>query len=97
MRTIKGLQSYQAYNAYATYENKFSNAHGVKFTGGFNYETKYYEDLTASRDGLLSDELDDFNLAKGDVMEIKGGKNRYALLGLFIELIMIIRNVIYWN
>lgn len=83
LRTIKGLQSYQAYNAYATYENKFSNAHGVKFTGGFNYETKYYEDLTASRDGLLSDELDDFNLAKGDVMEIKGGKNRYALLGLF--------------
>ena len=48
-----------------------------------NYETKSYEDLTVSKDGLLSDELNDFNLAKGENTVVTGGKNKYALFGVF--------------
>lgn len=55
----------------------------MKLTGGINYETKSYEDLTVSKDGLLSDELNDFNLAKGENTVVTGGKNKYALFGVF--------------
>ena len=74
---------YYAYNAYGTYGNLFAGSHNVKLTGGINYETKSYEDLTVSKDGLLSDELNDFNLAKGENTVVTGGKNKYALFGVF--------------
>ena len=44
---------YYAYNAYGTYGNLFAGSHNVKLTGGINYETKSYEDLTVSKDGLF--------------------------------------------
>ena len=75
---------YYAYNAYGTYGNLFAGSHNVKLTGGINYETKSYEDLTVSKDGLLSDELNDFNLAKGENTVVTGGKNKYALFGVFL-------------
>lgn len=34
----------------------------------------------------MSEDLTDFNLANGDEMSIAGGKNRYALFGLFYRL-----------
>jgi TonB-linked SusC/RagA family outer membrane protein len=74
---------YQAFNAYSTYQNSFSNKHNLKVMAGYNYETKFFKDLKMERQGLLTDLLDDFDLAKGDVMSITGGKNRYALMGVF--------------
>lgn len=45
----------------------------------------------------MSEDLTDFNLANGDEMSIAGGKNRYALFGLFIVWIMTIKIDIYLN
>lgn len=77
-------QHYYVANAYATYTNSWNKAHNLTVTGGLNYEAKYYRDLTASNTDLLSEDLSDFNLAMGtNNMSIKGGKNEYAIMGLF--------------
>jgi TonB-linked SusC/RagA family outer membrane protein len=74
---------YKAFNAYGTYEHSIKEKHNFKIMAGYNYETKFLKDLKMERQGLLTDILDDFDLAKGDVMSISGGKNRYALMGTF--------------
>ena len=76
---------YHAVNAFGTYNDNY-NDHNWTIMGGLNYETKYLKSLTMSREGLLSDDLDDFNLAKGDVMNITSSQNEYALLGFFYRL-----------
>lgn len=76
---------YQAANIYANYDNTFAGHH-IGITAGVNYETRFFSDLTVSRTDLLSEDLNDFNLAKGDEMTIEGGKNRYALFGTFYRL-----------
>lgn len=53
---------------------------------GYNYETKRLKDIKVSRQGLLSDDLNDLNLAVGDAMTMSGGQNEYALLGAFYRL-----------
>ena len=77
---------YKAFNAYGTYQHSFKDTHNLKVMAGYNYETKYLKDLKMDRQGLLTDLLDDFDLAKGDVMSIAGGQNRYALMGMFYRL-----------
>lgn len=74
---------YQAVNMYATYQKLFNEDHDFKAMAGYNYETKYIKDIKVTRTGLLSDQLIDFNLATGDVMDISGGQNEYALFGTF--------------
>lgn len=74
---------YNGYNVFATYSNTFAKAHTITVTGGTNYETRYYKLLSGQRDNLLSEDLNDFNLAKGDNIVLTGGKERYALLGYF--------------
>lgn len=73
---------YHAANAFANYDNTFSGHH-IGITAGVNYETRFYNDLSASRNELLSEDINDFDLAKGEEMSIGGGKNRYALFGIF--------------
>ncbi len=76
---------YNAANVFANYDNTF-NGHHVGATVGGNYETRFYSDLAVYKDGLISDELNDFNLAQGEKMTITGGKNRYAIIGAFYRL-----------
>lgn len=77
---------YQSFNVYGTYENTFDKVHSVKVMGGYNSENKRYKDLRMSQTDLLSDDFDDFNLAQGESIEITGGKNKYAILGMFYRL-----------
>ncbi|ERJ60913.1 SusC/RagA family TonB-linked outer membrane protein [Sphingobacterium paucimobilis] len=74
---------FQGVNMYATYEHTWNNAHNFKLMGGYNYETRYIKDVKAARDGLLSNQLTDLELATGDVIEVNGGQNEYALFGVF--------------
>lgn len=74
---------YHAGNIYASYNKSFGNMHNVKLMAGGNYETKYLKDLAMLRQDLLTTELNDFNLAVGDVMSITGGQNSYKILGSF--------------
>lgn len=77
---------YQALNSYATYSKMIHQDHHFKLMAGINYEAKHLKDVNVSRDGLLSDRLSDFNIATGDVMDIDGGQNEYALFGAFYRL-----------
>ena len=77
--------TYHSANIYANFDQDFDNHH-LKGVLGFNYETQFIKDVYASREGLITKELDDFNLAKGDVMNITGGRNSYAIAGLFYRL-----------
>lgn len=77
--------TYRAFNVYGDYQFDL-DGHQFKMMGGYNFESKKLKDTSASRQGLLSDDLDDFNLATGDVMNINGGQNEYAIVGLFYRL-----------
>ena len=55
---------------------------------GFNWETKYLKDVSATGYNLLSETLMDLNLVGQDAdgnerMEVGGGQNEYALMGFF--------------
>ncbi|HEU4551705.1 MAG TPA: TonB-dependent receptor [Chitinophaga sp.] len=80
---IQTNHEYQAVNTYATYSRTINQDHDFKLMAGYNYETKYLKDIKVGRNGLLSTELNDFELATGDVLEINGGQNDYALFGTF--------------
>ena len=77
---------FHSYSIYGNYTNTFADVHDVSATAGVNYETKFFKDIKIQRNDLLSEDLTDFNLANGDEMSIAGGKNRYALFGLFYRL-----------
>lgn len=77
-------QHYYVADVYANYKATFKGVHNVEAILGYNYEAKYYRDLTTQNTGLLSEELNDFNLATGtDNFKITGGKNEYAIMGIF--------------
>ena len=80
---IQTNHQYQAVNTYATYSKTINQDHDLKLMAGYNYETKYLKDIKVARNGLLSTQLNDFEIATGDVMEINGGQNEYALFGTF--------------
>lgn len=74
---------YHAANVYASYEKSISDLHNLKLMIGGNYETKYLKDLSMSRDNLLTTELNDFELASGELTNINGGQNEYKIMGAF--------------
>ena len=77
-------QNYYVADVYGTYNRTFAEKHNLTLIAGYNYEAKYYRDLTAANDGLLSEDLSDFNLAKGTTnFTLNGGRNEYAIMGLF--------------
>lgn len=80
-------RNYYVADVYASYDNCWKDVHNFSGIVGYNYEAKYYRNLSAKNTGLLSEDLSDFNLAKGtDNFEILGGRNEYAIMGLFYRL-----------
>lgn len=76
------------FNAYATYANTFAKAHSVSATFGINYEKQSYHDLLGYRTDVMSETLNDLNLATGtEEGDIKatGGASAYELFGLFFR------------
>ncbi|NGM62132.1 SusC/RagA family TonB-linked outer membrane protein [Sphingobacterium sp. SGG-5] len=73
----------RTFNLYGTYDNVFAEKHDVKVMLGTNYDYKNSKNLKMKRNGLLSEDLDDFNIAKGDDISITGGVDDYAILGFF--------------
>ena len=70
-------------NAYVAYDNTWNGSHNFTATAGYNFESRYYKDLSLRKNDLLSEELSDFNLAVGDVDTFKGGVSEYILQGFF--------------
>ena len=82
-------------NAYANYDKTFSG-HSISVTAGMNYELQSYKTLYGYRTDVMSETLNDLNLATGGatvgadgkiVGQIKatGGAKAYELFGLFFR------------
>ena len=82
------MHNYYQANVYATYAHTWNEKHNFKAMAGFNWETKYLKDVSATGYNLLSETLMDLNLVGQDAdgnerMEVGGGQNEYALMGFF--------------
>ena len=75
----------QTANVYANYSRTFAESHNMSLMLGAFYNTRFNYDWSADRTGLISEELNDFNLATGEEMSITGGKSRYINNGLFFR------------
>lgn len=79
--------NYYVTDVYASYENCWKDVHNFSAIAGYNYEAKYYKNLSSKNTDLLSEDLSDFNLATGtNNFTMTGGKNEYAIMGLFYRL-----------
>ena len=88
LKETNTIHQYMQSNVFATYSDTFADAHNLKVTGGFNWETKYLKDVVAKGYNLLTDDLSDLNIvgqgADGqERMEVSGGQNEYAIAGVF--------------
>ena len=84
------FQKYIQTNVFATYNNKFADAHNLKVMAGYTYETKHIKDLKLSGENILSDTLNDLDLvgtnADGEkVTDVSGGQNEYAIMSAFMR------------
>ena len=77
---------YLATNIYSEYEPRWSKDHYLKFLAGFNYEQSTYKALVAARNGLISDDAEDINLALGQSITTAGGYDEWAVLGGFYRI-----------
>ncbi len=68
-------------NLFGEYDKQFGH-HNFKLTAGFNQELRLAKKITAARQNITSDELNDLNLGVGDPT-VGGGSSSYALRGYF--------------
>ncbi|MCW3109710.1 MAG: TonB-dependent receptor, partial [Segetibacter sp.] len=75
-------ENYYVGNLYGEYSQKLGS-HNIKFLAGGNLEYNQNKTMFAQRDGLLVDNLPDFNLATGLNYRINGGGSEWATAGIF--------------
>lgn len=78
--------NYMFSNLYGEYENTFSENHYFKGLIGYNYEQQRYNATYITKNGLLTENTKNINLALGDAVRATAGYNRYRLAGLFFRL-----------
>ncbi len=71
------------FEMYLDYSWTVAKAHNFKAMVGMQYDTRYYRKNSITANGLLSEELNDFNLADATTYEVTGGQSRYKTLGYF--------------
>lgn len=95
--TISGTQSYLsesnsntnyiATNIYAEFEDTFKEKHYFKGMVGYNYEQSQYKQLYAYNDNLLTENVDEINLAMGtDNKNITSAWRKWRTVGGFFRL-----------
>ena len=72
-------------NAYASYDVSFAQKHNLSAVAGINYEHQQTADLLGYRSDVLSESLNDLNLAVGDEFKAQGGASAYELFGFFFR------------
>ncbi len=73
----------QTFEAFADYIHTWYKINNFKAMAGMQYDTRYYHQNKITANGLLSEDLNDFNLADATLYEVSGGKSRYKTLGFF--------------
>jgi len=71
-------------NLYADYEKTLGD-HYIKGLLGYNYEQRNYESTYITKNGLLTPDTENINLALGDAVTATGGYNRYRIAGVFFR------------
>ncbi|MBD5233044.1 MAG: TonB-dependent receptor [Bacteroidales bacterium] len=71
------------FEGYLDYSHRFGADHNFKVMAGVQYDHYNKRSKSISREGLVSDELDDFDLATGETYTLTGGKTAYKTLGIF--------------
>ncbi|GAA4779941.1 TonB-dependent receptor [Olivibacter ginsenosidimutans] len=71
-------------NLYADYEKTIGD-HYVKGLIGYNYEQRNYDAVYVTKNGLLTEDTENINLALGDAVTATGGYNRYRIAGVFFR------------
>ncbi|EHQ27882.1 SusC/RagA family TonB-linked outer membrane protein [Mucilaginibacter paludis] len=77
---------YIATNTYGEFEPKLSNGHYFKALAGFNFEQSTSKKLDVVRNGLISDDATDINLALGQSITTVGGWDQWDIVGGFYRL-----------
>lgn len=75
-------EDYHVVDAYLSYNETFGNHH-VSGVAGMNYEQFSSKKFYATKMGIQSDILNDFNLGENTSVELSGGQNEYAIMGIF--------------
>lgn len=84
--------NYNAFNAYATYENTFASKHYFKATAGFNQEYQHYQLSNSLARNLIDPTLPAIGL-NNDTKPIVGGtETQFALVGTFFRLNYVFNN-----
>jgi TonB-linked SusC/RagA family outer membrane protein len=82
-RTIVSGIKYLASNIYGEFEKTFYKSHHLKVMSGFNYEESLFRSLTALRNGILFDDVQDISLAIGSSISTSGGYSKWRTAGIF--------------
>jgi len=72
-------------NLYTEYENTFSEDHYIKGLIGYNYEQRKYKSTYITKNGLLTENTENINLALGESVTATAGYNRYRIAGVFFR------------
>ncbi len=86
------VTKYLATNIYADYEQTFADAHYFKAMVGYNYEQSTYKGINTTRNGLLSPDANNINMALGDAITTSGGYSKWRVAGGFYRLNYSYRN-----
>ena len=75
----------QTWNAYATYEDTFADAHHLTVMGGFNYDDYHYKRVSSKGYDLITTELSDLALISTETRtpEVGGGQSAWRTAGFF--------------
>lgn len=72
-------------NLYAEYENTFNQDHYFKGLLGYNYEQQTFNSTAITKNGLLTDDTENLNLALGESVTATAKYNLYRLAGVFFR------------
>lgn len=74
--------TYNVFNAYATYSHKLGNSHNFKLTAGYNQENYNEDEVVAEQGGLFDPNFANLNLGT-EVLRADGSNETWAVQGVF--------------
>lgn len=75
-------ETYDAFNAFGSYEKNITNGHYFKLMAGYNQETFFKSKLGGQREGFPVRELYDLELGS-DIYDAQGGIDNWAIQGFY--------------
>lgn len=78
--------NYNAFNAYATYENTFASKHYFKATAGYNQEYQHYQLSNSLARNLIDPTLPAIGLNNDTRPVVGGTETQFAIVGTFFRL-----------